>query len=246
MKVSDGAKDRPTLEVDPATVPVVKEIFEKSLRGSGLKDLCKELNDRGITNRGKRWYKGTLHYVLRNESYTGTAVWSKTSKGGEAPDPVRVEGAWPALVSRELFEDVQQAMSECAPKVQRPGREGSQYLLSGLLKCGVCGRPYLAQGAKSGQFAYYICGTLFREEAGTCSARYLNAPKLETFVVEKTRERTLNEETIVALVQLVAEEIDAMVSELSDRLEVIEAELSDVRKRLEKLYEAIETSELPP
>ena len=244
IKVSDGAKERPTLEVDPATAPVVKELFEKSLRGSGLKELCKELNDRGITNRGKRWYKGTLHYVLRNEAYTGTAVWGKNSKGEKAQDPVRVEEAWPALVSRELFEDVQQAMSDRAPKVQRPGRVGSKFLLSGLLKCGVCGRPYSAQGAKSGQFAYYICGTLFREGAGTCSARYLNAPRLETFVVEKIRERILNEETIVALVTLVAEEIDAMAGELSGRLEVVEAELSDVRKRLEKLYEAIETSEL--
>ena len=244
VKVSDGAKERPTLEIDPATAPVVSEIFEKSLRGSGLKELCKELNERGITNRGKRWYKGTLHYVLRNEAYTGTAVWGKTSKGEKTQDPVRVEGAWPALVSRELFEDVQQAMRERAPKVQRPARVGSRFLLSGLLKCGVCGRPYSAQGAKSGQFAYYICGTLFREGAGTCSARYLNAPRLETFVVEKIRERILNEETIVALVTLVAEEIDAMAGELSGRLEVIEAELGDVRKRLEKLYEAIETSEL--
>ena len=63
-------------------------------------------------------------------------------------------------------------------------------------------------------------------------------------MVEKIRERILNEETIVALVTLVAEEIDAMASELSGRLEVVEAELSDVRKRLEKLYEAIETCEL--
>ena len=48
----------------------------------------------------------------------------------------------------------------------------------------------------------------------------------------------------MALVTLVAEEIDAIAGEMSGRLEVIEAELSDVRKRLEKLYEAIETSEL--
>ena len=244
VKVSDGAKERPTLEVDPATAPVVKEIFEKSLSGYGLKEICKTLNDRGITNRGRRWYKGGLHYVLTNEAYTGTAVWGKTSKDGQAPDPVIVENAWPALVSREMFEDVQQAMRERAPKVQRPARVGSPYLLSGLLKCGVCGRPYRAQGAKSGQFAYYICGTLFTEGAGTCSARYLNAPKLETFVVEKIRERILTEETIVALVQLVAEEIDAMAGELAGQLEVVEAELSDVRKRLGKLYEAIETSEL--
>ena len=97
-----------------------------------------------------------------------------------------------------------------APKVRRPARVGSRFLLSGLLKCGVCGRPYSAQGAKSGQFAYYICGTLFREGAGTCSARYLNAPRVEDFVVEKIRERILTEETIVELVKLVAEEVDAM------------------------------------
>ena len=43
---------------------------------------------------------------------------------------------------------------------------------------------------------------------------------------------------------LVAEEIDAMAGELSGTLEVIEAELGGVRKRLERLYEALETSEL--
>ena len=244
VKVSDGMKERPTLEVDPATAPVVKEIFESSLSGYGLKEICRTLNDRGITNRGKRWYKGGLHYLLTNEAYTGTAVWGRTTKVEKAQDPVRVEGAWPALVSRELFDAVQQAMRDRAPKVQRPGRVGSKFLLSGLLKCGVCGRPYSGQGAKSGQFAYYICGTLFREGAGTCSARYLNAPRVEDFIVEKIRERILTEETIVELVTLVAEEIDAMAGELSGRLEVIEAELRDVRKRLERLYEALETSEL--
>ncbi len=155
-----------------------------------------------------------------------------------------MEGAWPALVSREMYEAVQQAMRDRAPKVQRPGRVGSKSLLSGLLTCGVCGRPYTGQGAKSGQFAYSICGTLFREGAGTCSARYLNAPRVEDFVVEKIRERILTEETIVELVTLVAEEIDAMAGELSSRLEVIDAELGDVRSRLERLYEALETSDL--
>ena len=147
IKVSGGAKERPTLEVDPAAAPVVKEIFEKSLSGYGLKEICKTLNDRGVTNRGKRCYKGGLHYVPTNEAYTGTALWGRTNKGEKAQDPIRVDGAWPALVSRELFDDVQQAMRERVPKVQRPGRVGSPYLLSGLLRCGVCGRPYRAQGA---------------------------------------------------------------------------------------------------
>ena len=197
VKVSDGAKERPTLEVDPATAPVVKEIFESSLRGNGLKEICRELNERGVTNRGNRWYKGGLHYVLTNEAYTGAAVWGRTSKGEKDADPVRVEGAWPALVSKDLFESVQQAMRERAPKAQRPGRVGSKFLLSGLLRCGVCGRPYSGQGAKSGQFAYYVCGTLFREGAGTCSARYLNAPRVEEFIVENMDDRQSTRKTAV-------------------------------------------------
>ena len=84
VKVSDGVKERPTLEVDPTTAPVVKEMFESSLRGNGLKEICKALNGRGITNRGKRWNKGRLHYLLTNEAYTGTAVWGRTSKGEKA------------------------------------------------------------------------------------------------------------------------------------------------------------------
>ena len=135
-----------------------------------MKELCKDLNDRGITNRGQRWYKSGLHYLLTNEAYTGTAVWGRTIKGVPAPDPVRVPGAWPALVSEERFKQVQQALRARSPVTQRPGRVGSTFLLSGLLRCGRCGKTYVGQGAKSGQFAYYVCGTLYREGAGTCPA----------------------------------------------------------------------------
>ncbi len=114
---------------------------------------------------------------------------SKDDKGAE---PVRVENAWPVLVSKELFDNVQQGLHQRAPRVQRPGRVSSQNLPSGLLRRGVCGKPYSGRGAKSGRFAYYVCGTLFREGAGTCSnARYLNAGKVEYLVIGKVRERIL-------------------------------------------------------
>ncbi len=244
VKVKDGVKERPTLVVDPATAPVLKEIFQSSLRGNGLKEICKELNDKGITNNGKRWYKSRLSYLLRNEAYTGTVVWGRNTKRKNAAEPVRVEGAWPALVSKELFDAVQQAMRDRAPNTQRPGRVGSNYLLSGLLKCGVCGSAYTGHRVKRGLLAYYICGTLYREGAGTCQARYLNAAKVEHFIVEKIRERILTEETIVELVTLVAEEVDAVAGELAGRIKAIEAELADVRRRLGRLYEALETSDL--
>ena len=246
VKVSDGVKERPTLEIDPVAAPIVREIFESSRRGTGLAEICKELNGRGISNRGRRWQKNIVHYLLTNEAYTGTAVWGVKSKDEKNPEPVRVENAWPALVSRELFDAVQQGLHERAPTVQRPARVGSQYLLSGLLRCGVCGRSYSAQGAKSGQFAYYVCSSLLREGAGACrNGRYLNASKVEDLVIEKVRERILTEETITELVTLVAEEIDNLAGEVNGRLTAITAELSDVETRLENLYQALETQQLP-
>ena len=112
VKVRDGLRERPTLEVDPAAAPLVREIFESSLRGNGLKEICRDLNERGITKNGKRWQKNGLYYLLTNEAYTGTAVWGRTTKGEKAPDPVRVEGAWKALVSKELFDKVQQVLRQ--------------------------------------------------------------------------------------------------------------------------------------
>ena len=132
--------------------------------------------------------------------------------------------------------------------LRSPGRDrhqvGSRFLLSGLLRCGACGKPYLGQGAKSGQYTYYVCSTLHHEGPGTCEARYLNAEKVEEFVVEKIRERILTDETITDLVTLLAEEIDTLAGELSSQLQAIEAELADVQSRLLRLYEALEKSTL--
>ncbi len=244
VKVSDGVRERPTLEVDPATAPIVREVFESSLRGNGLKEICRDLNERGITNRGRRWYRNGLHYLLTNEAYTGTAVWGRTRKDGKAPDPVRAEGAWEAIVPKELFDRVQAVLQERAPKRQRPARVGSKFLLSGLLRCGICGKPYTGQGAKGGRYAYYVCGTLLQEGAGSCQASYLNAEKIENFILEKIRERILTDETITELVTLVAEEVDAIAGELDGQLKVIEAELEDVQSRLLRLYDALEKSSL--
>ena len=126
IKVSDGMKDRPTLEIDPVAAPIVNEIFESSRRGNGLKEICKELNGRGITHKGRRWQKNVIHYLLTNEAYTGTAVWGVKSEDEKAQEPVRVEDAWPSLVSRETFDLVQQGLHERAPTVQRPARVGSR------------------------------------------------------------------------------------------------------------------------
>ena len=184
VSITEHAEDSPTGKLMEAIIESVEDFY----RGNLAQDVT-----RGMREAASRGF-----FLGSKAPFGYTRV--KVNDGVKAQDPVRVEGAWPALVSKELFKAVQEAMRERAPKVQRPARVGSRFLLSGLLKCGVCGRPYSGQGAKSGQFAYYICGTLFREGAGTCSARYLNAPRVEDFVVENMMDERQSIRKIAVLV----------------------------------------------
>ena len=68
---------------------------------------------------------------------------------------------------------------------------------------------------------------------------------MEDFIIGKIRERILTEETITELVTLVAEEIDNLAGEVNGRLTAISAELADIEGRLENLYQALETKQLP-
>ena len=40
VKVNDGSKERPTLVPDLDAAPIVREVFESSLRGNGLKEIA--------------------------------------------------------------------------------------------------------------------------------------------------------------------------------------------------------------
>lgn len=82
-------------------------------------------------------------------------------------------------------------------------------------------------------------------DEGTCTARYLNAEWVEGYSIEKASDRIRTEETIAELASLVAEEIEALAGEINGRLKVVSAERSDVASRLENLFQALETKQLP-
>ena len=108
LMVQDGAKKRPTLEPDPATAPVVKRIFGMAESGKGITDIARTLNDEGIANpTGRLWSKNGVHIILRNETYAGALVWGTKAK--DKAEPVRVEKAFPAIVSKSQFRTGEQA-----------------------------------------------------------------------------------------------------------------------------------------
>ena len=243
LMVQDGAKKRPTLEPDAATSAVVERIFGMAEAGRGILDITRTLNDEGIANpTGGLWSKNGVHIILRNEVYTGTLVWGADAK--DKADPVRVEKAFPAIIPKAQFRRVNRKLRSRAPKRSHPRRVGSSYLLSGLIRCKACNRALSGQDAKSGRFSYYVCQSVMKRGRGACDAPRLNARRFEELVVGKIRENVLTESNIQALVKLVDEEMDGIAREQRQRLETIEAELAEVRRRLDRLYNLVETTDL--
>ena len=135
-------------------------------------------------------------------------------------------------------------MRSRAPKVANPRRVSSSYLLSGLVKCHRCNRAFSGQDAKSGQDAYYVCQSLIKRGSGACDSPRLNARRFEELVVGKIRSNILTEGSITDLVKAVDEEMDGVAREQRKRLETIDSELADVRRRLDRLYNLVETTDM--
>ena len=243
VRVRDGGKERPRLEIEPTQAKVVASIFKGIAQGKGLKEIAKELNDSGVGGpSGMSWGKTTIHKVITNEAYTGTLVWGRTSKRDLRP--IKVEDAWPAIVDRETFDKVQSQLRERAPAQLNPRQLASRYLLSGIARCGYCGKALIGQEAKGGQFHYYVCGTLLKKGAGSCQARYLNSRKFEQLVIDRIKEHILTEENLRELVRLVNEEMDGSAVQYQEELGIISDEITGINSRLERLYDALETGKL--
>ena len=243
VEVQDGASKRQKLELNPPADAVMRRIFEMALYGESVLDIARTLNREGIpTARAKRWNKTTIHAMLTNEAYTGTLIWGATAKDGLGA--VRVEGAFPAIVSREEFQEVGRMLQAKAPARVHPRRAASRYLLSGLVKCQTCRRALTAAEAKSGRYTYYVCQSLIKRGRGSCETPRLNAKRFERLIIEQIRDHILTGSNIRELVRLVDEEMDGVAREQRTKLEIIEAEVVELRRRIDRLWHAVETSDL--
>ena len=242
IMVQDGPKKRPTLEIDPDASRIVKRMFDMAEAGDGTLEIIRTLNNEGIASpRGKLWGRTSVHGILTNEAYTGTLLWGVNAK--DNADPVRVEKAFPAIVTKAQFRRVGKHLSSRAPKFSHPRRVGSSYLLSGLAKCKTCNTPLTGRFAKSGQYSYYVCQSNIKLGKHACETPTLNARRFEELVVAKIRSNILTEGNIRELVKVVAEEMDGVTREQRKGLKTIEDELEDVKRKLGRIWHFIETSD---
>jgi site-specific DNA recombinase len=128
------------------TAPLVQRIFERFVEGeAGLHRLAFLFTQEGVPSpsayraerrgRSRKWHATTLHDMLTNPVYKGLNSW-----GG-------IEQAVPALVSEALWSAAQRKLST---NKQFQTRQNN-YLLSGLVRCGLCGYRFQATNWKNGK-----------------------------------------------------------------------------------------------
>lgn len=155
---------------------IVREMFERFDDGEGIATICRDLLDRGVMTRaGGAWTRASIRRILTNPVYAGY----RTHNG----KPVTV-GAWPPLVSEDLFERVQQRIDSPERLMHVSEHRGSEpvYELSGIAKCGICGHPMKRVKLKANPGGLYTCRNPLKPKGESHASRDVR------FVEELVRE----------------------------------------------------------
>ena len=136
---------------------IVRLIFQKFVdEGKGTHVIARELREEGIKPmRVKEWQNTVILRVIRNEKYCGDLVQKKTytpdflshekkvNLGQE--EFVIIKDHHEPIISRELFDKANRILDEKSLSQEGKAKHSNRYPFSGKIKCGCCGRGYVAR-----------------------------------------------------------------------------------------------------
>jgi site-specific DNA recombinase len=159
-------------------------------------------------------------------------------------EPMTIPRFYPAIIDQQLFDRVQGKLRLSAANWRNSYANRTTYLLSGLVVCDACGRPYLGTAAKGGKFHYYGCGSYLKGGKKTCAARLINKNKLESAVLAKIQEQILSPTNIRSYIQRVMESALKSQDKPSSAQDAVRLALNDLQARLRRWENALESGEL--
>lgn len=220
-------------EIDPETSQVVLRIFNGYADGMSYKQIASMLNAEGIaTSQGPRskrlptWSRTAIQSMLSNTRYIGKLAWGTTAEKIDPESGRRVREDVPRekwdtrdaperrIISDELWDKVQAVRRQKVKVgIQKTGgmnrtEASRRYLLSGLMRCGVCGASMIV--ATTNPTRYGCSSHRNRGKQACTNAVTVRQVELErTFVsalADKLRTEELREELIQSLHTYLAEQ----------------------------------------
>lgn len=243
------------LHIKEDEAPIVELIFDKFVNGGmGYSTIAGYLNRQGIpkppsrNSHGRKFVDWSVHHIKRmldNPVYTGRIAFGRTKMeriDGTENEYRRVksddyilsdEVVHEPIISDELFEAARRKRQEATttgnPKIGR----GTKHLLSGILKCPMCGSSMYADIVKwtnkDGQVMRkikYQCGHYAKSKFGQCQKNTIPAEWVEAEVIEYTKLLVRNKQF--------TEDIKNQIGHKTDVSE-IDAELDNYHKLIKKL-----------
>lgn len=146
-------------DIDDTAAEAVRVIFDLALQGCTARDIAVKLQEAGHIPPGEyfklarglviqptlKWSTLRVREILKNKQYTGTYVAGRTFQDENGRRYHTPRSEWiiipdkhPAIVTKEIFEQVQAVTSRGKRKMQP-----HDYLLRGKIVCGSCGRAMI-------------------------------------------------------------------------------------------------------
>lgn len=205
------------------TVRLIFELFIE--RKWGIEKIVGYLNEKEVrTKTGAEWSKGNIGRIIRNPVYMGKLRCKE----------VTYEGQHDAVVSEEVFLSAQDII---ASRSTLPGRSHqSQHLLSGLARCGACGKRLVAhygQARKSGErHVFYFHRPALAKDG--CKSFYRSAKKLEAIVIDVVRKAAESD----LLTQVASDELATLVE---NKIQPLRARSASIVSELGEMKEKFNT-----
>jgi len=218
---------------------IIKLIFDMYKTNHSYVEICSELNLRGFkTKQGKRFGKNSIHDILKNEKYIGNYTFgygNRSKKRGQPdPDMIKIEGGMPAIINKNIFFEVQEKMK--GRKHMGGSYKAQQvYLLSGLVKCGLCGEKYV--GAKKNEYwSIYECSG---HKKGICKNKAIKKQEIENSVVDALKEKLYHLINNKNMLEKVNIEYKKLHSNTKNDLKIEEEKLSNIKTQINNINKAI-------
>lgn len=212
--------------IDEEAGPIVQNCFKMILAGKQNKEVLAYMASIGLP-RSKNW----LYQVLHNERYTGVYIYADT----------RIENGMPALISKDDFLKVQEAMKK---RAQRPQLKPYKYLFSGLIYCGLCGALMCGESAESHTgtiYRYYTCPAYKKRKQ--CAKKRISADFIEKKALQALKDVVFSKEVVDRLANDLYHQLNKNSKE---KVSGLKKQLAAVEKKLANIIKAIEgTAQLP-
>lgn len=251
------------LITDPDQAEVVRRIYAEYPDGKSLLQIKRGLEADGVSNGAghKKWYESNIKQILTNEKYIGDALLQKTcavsilekkrTKNDGALPKYYVEGCHEAIISRDIFLQVQSEMRRRAnlSEVGKKRVYSGKYALSSIVYCAHCGDIYRRIKWNNRGYRSIVWRCVSRVEKGgpDCTARTVREDELYRAVLTAVNNVLNRKDSFLPILKeniraVLGEDITGKVKEIDKEIKYRQAELlrpGNNDKQIEKIGDAI-------